>query len=236
MVVAAIALIATMFGCASLPGNKDEKTVDVSLMRQSVVAIQGAGLGSGVIISEDGYIVTNNHVVEGCAVVEVWYLNNMHRAFNTKGKVVFCWEDGDLAVVKIDPPEVPLVVAKFGDSSLMREGDTVYAIGHPYGIVWTASKGIVGAIRYMENGFPVLQHDAMLGPGNSGGLLMNERGELVGINFAAIAIQVGWGPPISLGIGYALASNVVRVVVEGVIAWDKELGKGLKALEDIINS
>jgi len=222
----ALVLLCVLFvGCVSF-----QSQIDFYKLAHSVVVIQSnSGIGSGILIDKRGYILTNNHVIQG-NLEKVYYLDPEGFVQNKPPIMSYGWEEGDLAIVKIEPEDY-FIPARFGDSDKVKVGDTVYAIGHPHDIPWTCSRGIISAIRYMKNGEKVFQHDAMIGPGNSGGLLANERGEIIGINFAALALQISWfAPPISLGVNYAIASNIARKAARMIIEIFEELECGRKNL------
>lgn len=167
-------------------------------------------LGSGVIISEDGYILTNNHLVQNAKEVEVILPDE--RTFNAK--VVGTDPRSDVAVLKIDAEGLPTV--DMGDSESLRLGQTVLAIGYPYAIGQTVTKGIVSALGRSldlvdyEN---FIQTDAAINPGNSGGALINTDGALVGINTAIYSRSGG-----SQGIGFAIPIELARNIMENIIA------------------
>ncbi len=178
-------------------------------------------LGSGVIVSGDGYIVTNNHVVAKATEIEV--LLSDHR--NLKGKVVGADPQTDIAVVKISASNLP--VAPFGESAQMKVGDTVMAFGNPFGQYFTVTRGIVSALgrnladsgNRPEN---FIQTDAAINPGNSGGALVNVRGQVIGINTAIIPGSNGPGGEGSfIGIGFAIPSNTAKHVMEDLIKTGK---------------
>jgi len=220
-----VLLTVLLVGCVSF-----QPQADFEGLVHSVVAIESSvGIGSGIIIDKRGYILTNDHVIQG-GVQKVYYLDEQGFVQNKPAIMSYGWQEGDLAVVKIEPEEY-FEPARFGDSDKVKVGDTIYAIGHPYDIPWTCTRGIVSAIRYMKNGQKLFQHDAMIGPGNSGGLLANERGEIVGINFAAVAIGLNYFlPPISWGVHYAIASNIARTAAEAIIEIFEELECGREKL------
>ncbi len=177
---------------------------------------QRRGLGSGVIVSQDGYILTNNHVVEGADEIVV----SMHNGVEHKGKVVGTDPRTDIAVVKIDT-EDKLPVLKIGNSESTRIGEMVLAIGSPLGedLAHSVSMGIISAkdraigILGENAGYEnFLQTDAAINPGNSGGALINMDGELIGIN-SAIASRSGGND----GIGFAVPSNLAKSVMESLI-------------------
>ena len=168
------------------------------------------GQGSGVIVSSDGYIVTNNHVVADAVDVEVILADR--RQF--KGKVVATDPKTDVAVVKIQSTNLPTV--PWGDSSNLAVGDFVLAIGNPLGLSRTVTFGIVSAVGRADVGVAdfedFIQTDAPINPGNSGGALVNTNGELVGINTAIAIPTVG-----SVGVGFAIPSNMARTAMQSLI-------------------
>ncbi|MFO0774686.1 MAG: Do family serine endopeptidase [Nitrospiraceae bacterium] len=168
------------------------------------------GQGSGVILSADGYIITNNHVVADAKDVEV--LLTDRRQF--KGRVVATDPKTDVAVVKIQASGLPTVA--WGDSSRLAVGEFVLAIGNPLGLSKTVTFGIVSAVGRADVGVAdyedFIQTDAPINPGNSGGALVNTAGELVGIN-TAIASPTGG----SVGVGFAIPSNMVKQVMQSLL-------------------
>ena len=167
-------------------------------------------LGSGVIVSQDGYIVTNNHVVEGASEIRV--LVGDQREF--KGRVVATDPRTDVAVVKIAGHGLPTI--PWGDSDRLQVGEWVLAIGNPFGLNQTVTAGIISATGRANVGIAdyedFIQTDAAINPGNSGGALVNVRGELIGINTAIFSRSGGY-----MGIGFAIPSNMVREVMEDLI-------------------
>jgi Do/DeqQ family serine protease len=175
------------------------------------------GLGSGVIVSPDGYILTNNHVVEGATDITV-KLNDKREM---KAKLVGADPRSDVAVLQIQA--TGLTAMKLGDSSGLRVGDIVLAIGNPFGLDETVTMGIVSATSRRNtdivptDGYAdFIQTDAAINPGNSGGALVNARGELVGIN---TAIYSGSGG--NLGIGFAIPVNMARGIMEQILTTGK---------------
>jgi serine protease DegQ len=167
---------------------------------------RSTNLGSGVIVSEQGYIITNSHVVEAADEIEV-ALADTRRA---KARVVGTDPETDLAVLKIDLPTLPSIL--FGQSDHARVGDVVLAIGNPFGVGQTVTFGIISAtgrshlgINTFEN---FIQTDAAINPGNSGGALINTRGELVGINTGIYTESGGYQ-----GIGFAVPSKLAERIV-----------------------
>ena len=169
-----------------------------------------AGVGSGVIISPDGYIITNNHVVDGATDVEVTLTDR--RQF--KARVIGTDPKTDVAVIKIDAGNLPAITV--GDSSKLQIGDEVLAIGNPFGVGQTVTMGIVSATGRTGLGIEeyedFIQTDASINPGNSGGALVNDRGELVGINTAILSGESGGNQ----GIGFAVPVNLARKVMDEI--------------------
>ena len=162
-------------------------------------------LGSGFVISADGYIVTNNHVIDGADEIEIEFYSGK----TLPAKVVGTDPNTDVAVLKVDSPD-PLPFVKFGNSDEARVGDWVLALGNPLGQGFSASSGIVSARNRELSGTydDYLQTDAAINRGNSGGPLFNMAGEVVGVNTAILSPNGG-----SIGIGFSMASNVVSSVV-----------------------
>ncbi len=169
-----------------------------------------AGLGSGVIISADGYILTNNHVVEGADEIEV-VLNDSRKA---RGKVIGTDPDTDLAVLKISLDRLPVIT--LGNSDALQVGDQVLAIGNPFGVGQTVTSGIVSALGRNQLGINTfenfIQTDAAINPGNSGGALVDVNGHLMGINTAIYSRSGG-----SMGIGFAIPVSTGKLVLEGIV-------------------
>jgi len=168
-------------------------------------------LGSGVIVSSDGYIVTNNHVVEGADEIIITLANDEKEY---KAKIIGEDSKTDLAVIKIEAKE--LHVASFGDSSTLQEGDVVFAIGNPFGMGGTITQGIISALNKNNVGLNqyenFIQTDASINPGNSGGALVDSRGALIGINSAILSRSGG-----NHGIGFAIPSNMVQKIATSLI-------------------
>lgn len=163
-------------------------------------------LGSGFVISADGVIVTNNHVIEGADEIEIEFYSGE----TLPAKVVGTDKNTDIAVLKVESPEA-LPFVKFGDSDKERVGDWVLALGNPLGQGFSASSGIISARNRELSGTydDYLQTDAAINRGNSGGPLFNMKGEVVGVNTAILSPNGG-----SIGIGFSMASNVVTKVVD----------------------
>ena len=181
------------------------------------------GLGSGVIISASGYILTNNHVVEGADEIEV-ILNDSRKA---KAKVIGTDPDTDLAILKIDLDKLPVIV--LGNSDALLVGDPVLAIGNPFGVGQTVTGGIVSALGRNKLGINTfenfIQTDAAINPGNSGGALVDVNGHLMGINTAIYSRSGG-----SMGIGFAIPVSTAKQVLEGIVK-DGQVTRGWIGVE-----
>jgi Do/DeqQ family serine protease len=165
-------------------------------------------LGSGVIVDEAGFIVTNNHVIANG--VDIRVVLSDRREF--EAKLLLADERTDLAILKIEPGEEKLPMLNFADSDNLEVGDLVLAIGNPFGVGQTVTSGIVSALARTQVGITdyqfFIQTDAAINPGNSGGALVNMNGDLVGINTAIFSRSGG-----SIGIGFSIPSNMVKTVV-----------------------
>lgn len=181
-------------------------------------ALQGAG--SGVIISPDGYIVTNNHVIKGASEVEVTLNNNQ----TYTAEIIGVAESTDIALLKIDAEDLDYI--PFGDSNNVRLGEWVLAVGNPFNLKSTVTAGIISATARDLNTYDAtpqsfIQTDAAINPGNSGGALVNINGELVGIN-TAITSQTGS----YVGYAFAVPSNITRKIVEDILEYG-DVQKGI---------
>lgn len=169
-----------------------------------------ASLGSGVIVDSNGYILTTNHLIQGAEEINVTLSDK--REF--KGKIIGNDVMTDIGIIKIDADNLPTI--KWGDSDKLRVGETVLAIGSPYGLSQTVTTGIVSAVGRANVGIAdyedFIQTDAAINPGNSGGALVNVRGELIGINTAIFSTSGGYQ-----GIGFAIPSNMAKAVMESLI-------------------
>ncbi|WP_416401649.1 Do family serine endopeptidase [Alicycliphilus denitrificans] len=181
------------------------------------------GLGSGVIISPDGYILTNNHVVEGADEIEVT-LTDSRRA---RATVIGTDPETDLAVLKVQLDKLPVIV--LGDSDKLAVGDQVLAIGNPFGVGQTVTSGIVSALGRTHLGINTfenfIQTDAAINPGNSGGALVDVNGNLMGINTAIYSRSGG-----SMGIGFAIPVSTAKQVLEGIVR-DGQVTRGWIGVE-----
>jgi S1-C subfamily serine protease len=186
----------------------------------------GGGLGSGFVIDDEGHIVTNYHVVEEFSDLEISFPSG----YKTRGEVLGIDTDSDLAVIKVDAPPEMLHPVTLGDSSQLKVGQTVIAIGNPFGLSGTMTTGIISALgrtlqsmRTSPGGAPftagdIIQTDTAINPGNSGGPLLNLKGEVVGVNRAIRTFNfTGEQEPVNSGIGFAIAINIVKRVVPALI-------------------
>jgi serine protease DegQ len=181
------------------------------------------GLGSGVIVSPSGYILTNNHVIEGADEIEV----TLSDARKTKAKVIGTDPDTDLALLKIELDRLPVI--SLGNSDVLQVGDQVLAIGNPFGVGQTVTGGIVSALGRNQLGINTfenfIQTDAAINPGNSGGALVDVQGNLLGINTAIYSRSGG-----SMGIGFAIPVSTARQVMDGLVK-DGQVTRGWIGVE-----
>ncbi len=172
------------------------------------------GAGSGVLVSPDGYILTNNHVVEGAGQVTVTLPDKREFA----GKVIGRDPKTDLAVIKVDATTLPYI--PWGDSSTLQVGETVLAVGSPFGLTSTVTQGIVSGLGRGRMGITqyedFIQTDAAINPGNSGGALVNAKGELIGINTAIFSRTGGYQ-----GIGFAVPTAMAKPVYHSLVKTGK---------------
>lgn len=171
---------------------------------------QQTGLGSGVIVSPAGYILTNNHVVEGADQITVTLADSRI----AEARIVGTDPETDLAVLKIELDKLPVIV--LGNSDHAVVGDTVLAIGNPFGVGQTVTSGIISALGRSELGINTfenfIQTDAAINPGNSGGALVDVEGNLLGINTAIYSRSGG-----SMGIGFAIPVSTAKIVMDGLV-------------------
>jgi Do/DeqQ family serine protease len=182
-----------------------------------------AGLGSGVIVSPAGYILTNNHVIEEADEIEVLLNDGRQSA----AQVIGTDPETDLAILKIDLQDLPVVT--LGDSDQLSIGDPVLAIGNPFGVGQTVTSGIVSALGRTQLGINTfenfIQTDAAINPGNSGGALVDIGGRLMGINTAIYSRSGG-----SMGIGFAIPTSTARSVLEAIVR-DGQVTRGWIGVE-----
>lgn len=175
---------------------------------------QQIGSGSGVILSDDGYIVTNNHVIDDADVIKV-----THNKKSYDAQLIGLDPSTDLAVIKIDGKKLPAVTV--GKSDQVKVGEWVLAVGNPFNLTSTVTAGIVSAkgrnINILRDKFPIesfIQTDAAINPGNSGGALVNQKGELIGINTAILSKTGSY-----TGYGFAVPSNIVKKVYNDIVKY-----------------
>jgi|WetSurMetagenome_2_1015567.scaffolds.fasta_scaffold07258_5 S1-C subfamily serine protease len=210
-----------------------------------VLTSAGGGLGTGFVYDDLGHIITNFHVVDGATELEV----DFPSGYKTKANVIGTDTDSDIAVIKVDAPKEELHPLVLGDSDQMKVGQTVVAIGNPFGLNSTMTMGIISALgRTLESEHTspdgtlytagdLIQTDAAINPGNSGGPLLNLNGEVIAINRAIrTSSDTTFGTePGNIGIGFAIAINIVKRVVPELIANGKYDYPylGLSSLPDI---
>jgi S1-C subfamily serine protease len=195
-----------------------------------VAILTDQGQGSGFVYDTQGHILTNYHVVEGAKKVEVDFMSG----YKTYGTVMGTDLDSDLAVINVDVPAEELHPVPLGDSDALKVGQTVVAIGNPFGLSGTMTVGIISALgRTLESAHAtaegsfftagdIIQTDAAINPGNSGGPLFNLNGEVVGVNRAIRTLSsTNTGDPVNSGIGFAVSVNVVKRVVPVLISQGK---------------
>jgi S1-C subfamily serine protease len=200
-----------------------------SVVQINVVTQQSGGLGSGTIIDNRGYIVTNYHVIEGAKQIQV----ELYDGLQLPAQLTGVYPPEDLAVIKITPPP-HMAVATIGDSSQLKVAEYVMAIGNPLGITQTVTSGIVSAL---ERNIPVgpgvelidaIQTDAAINPGNSGGALVDLQGELIGVPTLTI-VNPTFNSPAS-GVGFAIPSNRVKFIVPQLITTGRVTNTGRASL------
>jgi Do/DeqQ family serine protease len=180
-------------------------------------------LGSGVIVSSEGYILTNNHVIEGAKEIVVT-LSDSRRVV---AQVIGTDPDTDLAILRIQLDRLPVIA--LGNSDTAQVGDRVLAIGNPFGVGQTVTSGIVSALGRNQLGINTfenfIQTDAAINPGNSGGALVDVNGHLIGINTAIYSRSGG-----NMGIGFAIPVSTARQVLEGIVR-DGQVVRGWVGIE-----
>jgi putative serine protease PepD len=186
------------------------------------VTAEGEDSGTGIVLNEQGLILTNDHVVQGASAISVspGGSSSATRTATLVGEEA----NTDLALIRVDPSGLGLRPLKLVSSSSVQVGDSVYAIGNPYGLNETLTRGIVSALG-REISAPdgakirgAIQTDAALNPGNSGGPLLNEQGEVIGVNsqIASDAASAGGSQPGSTGVGFAISSNTVAQAIKSI--------------------
>ncbi len=201
--------------------------VNPGVVALRVLSEDGGGSGSGFVIDEEGHILTNYHVIENITDIEVAFSSG----FKARGEVLGTDLDSDIAVIKVDAPAEELHPLTLSDSDLVKVGQTVIAIGNPFGYSGTMTMGIVsGKGRTMESlheaptgglfsSGDIIQTDAAINPGNSGGPLLNLNGEVIGVNRAIFTTNfTEVGQPLNSGVGFAVSINIVKRVVPSLIA------------------
>jgi putative serine protease PepD len=192
------------------------------------VTSEGADSGTGIVLNNEGLILTNDHVVAGATSLTVEAKGSS--SATAAAKLVGEEANEDLALIKVDPSGLGLKPLTLASSTPVQVGDSVYAIGNPYGLEETLTRGIVSALGReiaAPNGSKItgaLQTDAALNPGNSGGPLLNEQGEVIGVNsqIASDAARSEGSQPGSTGVGFAISSNTVAQAIKTI-----EAGKGV---------
>jgi S1-C subfamily serine protease len=218
--------------------------VNLGVVAIRVLTEDGSGLGSGFVIDHHGHIITNYHVIEGITDLEVDFPSGN----KTRGEIVGTDKDSDLAVIKVNLPAEALFPLTLGNSSTIHVGQTVIAIGNPFGLNGTMTVGIISASgrtlqslhEAPEGGLftagDIIQTDAAINPGNSGGPLLNLNGEVIGINRAIRTLNfTTTEEPINSGVGFAIAINIVKRVIPDLISkgyYDYPY-LGISSLDDI---
>ena len=207
------------------------ENVSPGIVAIKITGDQGSALGSGFVFDTQGDVVTNYHVVEGANKLEV----DLMSGYKAYGTVIGTDLDSDLAVIRVNVPAGELRPMSLGDSDLLRVGQTVVAIGNPFGLNGTMTVGIISALGRTldsEHTTPggnqpftaggLIQTDAAINPGNSGGPLFNINGQVIGVNRAIRTTNfTTTGEPINSGIGFAISSNIIKRVVPVLISSGK---------------
>jgi S1-C subfamily serine protease len=218
-----------------LAGSQDAliqlyKDANPGVVAIRVLTPQGGALGSGFVIDDQGHIITNYHVVEGETDLEVAFSSG----FKVRGKVIGTDLDSDLAVIEVDAPAAQIHPLKLGDSDQLQVGQTVVAIGNPFGLQGTMTVGIVSGLGRTVQSLHttadggtftagnIIQTDAAINPGNSGGPLLNLNDEVVGVNQSIRTDNFNTtGEPANSGIGFAISINIVKRVAPSLISSGK---------------
>ena len=257
-ILAFVVLIVAMLACQSLPPSNeqpvsvlppvvavapiDSNAENPAAQEEGLVAlyenvspgtvaiITDQGQGSGFVYDSQGHVITNFHVIEGAQTIEVRFTSG----FMAYGTIIGTDTDSDLAIIKVDAPAEELHPLPLGDSDSLKVGQTVVAIGNPFGLDGTMTVGIISAlgrtldaIRETPEGRPftagdIIQTDAAINPGNSGGPLFNTSGEVIGINRAIRTNSTtDTGQPVNSGIGFAISVNIIKRVAPVLIETGK---------------
>jgi 2-alkenal reductase len=210
------------------PSETEERLVALySQVVPGVVSIDtGTSMGSGFVFDSNGHIITNQHVVDGVSEVEVSFTSG----FKAFGTVIGADADADIAVIKVDAPADQIYPLAIGDSSQLQVGQSVVAIGNPFGLNGTMTVGIVSGLGRTqfahaspEGGFfstaDIIQTDAAINPGNSGGPLFNMNGEVVGVNRSILTgnFNETTGNAVNSGVGFSISINLAKRVAQGLI-------------------
>jgi 2-alkenal reductase len=200
--------------------------VNPGVVAIKTIGDQAGSLGSGFVYDAEGHVITNYHVVEGSKQVEVDFITG----FKAYGTIIGTDLDSDLAIIKVDAPASELYPLPLGDSDSLQVGQTVVAIGNPFGLNSTMTVGIVSALgRTLDSmhasstggvftAGDIIQTDAAINPGNSGGPLFNLAGEVIGVNRAIRTVNTTeTGEPLNSGIGFAISSAVIKKVAPVLI-------------------
>lgn len=193
-----------------------------------VTIFTDTGLGSGFVFDGEGHVITNNHVVEGASAVEVDFASG----FKAHGTVIGTDPDADIAVIKVDAPADQLHPLPIGDSDSLLVGQSVVAIGNPFGLNGTMTLGIISGLGRTQpvqvapegggafSNADIIQTDAAINPGNSGGPLFNLNGEVVGVNqsIRTTNIDETTGNAVNSGVGFSISINLVKRIVPGLIS------------------
>jgi len=218
------------------PGASDSTLADLyqrvspGVVSITILTSQGGAQGSGIVYDKQGHIVTNYHVVDGATEIEVDFTSG----FKVSGEVIGTDLDSDLAVIQVKAPESELTPLAMGNSDAVKVGQSVFALGNPFGLSGTMTSGIVSAkgrtldslrqassTTFFSSG-DIIQTDAAINPGNSGGPLLNLNGEVIGINRAIQTSGVPTtGEPANIGIGFAIPVNIIKKVVPVLISAGK---------------
>ena len=206
------------------------KKVNPGVVSIRVLTEDSGGLGSGFVIDMEGHIVTNYHVIEGVTDLEVAFASG----YKARGEVIGEDLDSDLAIIQVNAPESELFPLPLGDSDAIQVGQTVIAIGNPFGLAGTMTTGIVSGLgRTLESlhttvdggtfsAGDIIQTDAAINPGNSGGPLLNLQGEVIGVNESIRTSNfTSAGEPTNSGVGFAISINIVKRVAPSLIAEGK---------------